>query len=628
MDAEKIVQDLNRRFAAPLPEFYKRRIIIWHDEEGEFADKISDITLTDAKIVVLTGTNYFSVKKLLGVDDTSGNYLVYCPISYESPDDNWLLDIELYSEEFRADLVSMWMDEMCIPQTPGLRNGFKSYRKFFNAKERRRWVTMQTSIPATSAQLQMAVMAALAGLKEAKPNHIIKAVLKGGLSADSNSVYRDFVNYEIDEAFWRMAAQGTGCHETEANLGRLAMHILLTASTRTMRQEFLVGLDNFISAAHQAYCYDFVSDWLHSDDAQAIRKIAEFVESETGLPQRFMKLSVDDLVDTEVFPCINEVILVKLMKEIGDHIIDVDVINRTVEKRRTCVWYEEVKNFYDGILQVSNMQAFYKTYSAGFHTIEPKKVWAEYTSTYYIMDTYYRRFHRSYSESLKTYNSELSDLFTSVMEKVEGLYSNWFLGQLGNNWSDACADNLRDYGRILEVPQQTDFYRSKITYSDSRVYVIISDAMRYEVAVDLKEQLQRETQSKVDVSSMQGIFPTITKFGMAALLPHKELSVELKSGNTERLAVLADGQSTEANNRDKLLKNEDAKSVALQYKDIIGMKRANRQALVKGMDVVYIYHDTIDEAGHLDKSIFGACDEAIDELNGCNGRNQHQWYND
>ena len=38
------------------------------------------------------------------------------------------------------------------------------------------------------------------------------------------------------------------------------------------------------------------------------------------------------------------------------------------------------------------------------------------------------------------------------------------------------------------------------------------------------------------------------------------------------------------------------------------------QALVKGMDVVYIYHDTIDEAGHLEKSIFGACDEAIDEL--------------
>ena len=44
------------------------------------------------------------------------------------------------------------------------------------------------------------------------------------------------------------------------------------------------------------------------------------------------------------------------------------------------------------------------------------------------------------------------------------------------------------------------------------------------------------------------------------------------------------------------------------------MKRADRQALIRGMNVVYIYHDTIDEAGHLDKSIFGACMDAIDEI--------------
>lgn len=615
MDADKVVQDLNRRFAAPLSEFYKRRIIVWHDEDREFEDKISDISLTDAKVWVLTGTNYFATKKLLCVDDTTSNYLLYCPISYESQEDNWLLDIELYSEEFRADMVSMWMDEMGVAQTPALRKGFKQYRKFLNAQTRRRAVMNQAAVPNNMAQLQMSVMAAIAGIKEARPNTIIKAVLQSGLETENNKVYLDFVNYEIDEAFWRMVAQGTGYHEDEPHLGKMATHILLTATTRTMRQEFLAGLNAFISGAHQAYCYDFVSDWLHSEDSEQIHEIAEYVESELRLPQRFMKLKTEDLVDTEVFPCINEVILVKLMKEISDHIIDVDVITNTVEKRRTCVFYDEVKNFYDGILQVANMQAFFKKHSGGFHTVEPKKIWEEYTSTYYIMDTYYRQFHCSYTESLKSYHSELSDLFASVMEKVEGLYTNWYLAQLGKNWSDACADELTEYGRILEIPQQTDFYRRRIASSDNRVYVIISDAMRYEVAATLAEQLRRETQAKVDLKSMQGIFPTITKFGMAALLPHKKLTVEQKMGATsERLAVLADGQSTEANNRDKLLKSAEEKSVALKYKDIIGMKRAERQSLVKGMDVVYIYHDTIDEAGHLEKDIFGACDEAIDEL--------------
>ena len=614
MDADVIIHDLNRRFAAPLPEFYKRRIIVWIDEDQEFVDKLDEISVNGAKVVALTGTNNFYVKKLLAVDDPTSNYLVYRPFAYESDEDNWLLDVELYGEEFRADLVSMWMDEMGIPQTPALRRGFKQYRKFFNAQTRRNKVAALPVTPATPAQLQMAIMAALAGLKDAKPNAIIKAVLKGGLQTDSNAVFQEFVNYGIDEAFWRMVAQGTGYQDMDSDIAQLATHILLTASTRTMRQEFLAGLQMFISSAHQAYCYDFVSDWMHSEEAGDIYAIAEHVEGELKLPQRFMKLQVADLVETEVFTCVNEVILVKLMTEISDHIIDVDTITQTVEKRRTCVWYDDVKNYYEGILQVAKMQAFFKEHSAGFHTVEPAKVWKEYTTEYYIMDTYYREFHKSYSESLKNFHEELSDLFTHVMEKVEGLYSTWFLSQLGSNWSDACADNLREYGKVLEVPQQTDFYRRQVAASDSKVYVIISDAMRYEVAATLAEQLQRETQANVDLKSMQGVFPTITKFGMAALLPHKELSVELTAGKTERLAVLADGQSTEANNRDKLLKSADPASVALKYKDIIGMKRADQQALVKGRNVVYIYHDTIDEAGHLESSIFTACDTAIEEL--------------
>ena len=614
MDAEKIIQDLNRRFVAPLPDLYKRRIVVWIDEDQEFVDRLDEIAVNGVKVVVLTGSNNFYVKKLLVVDDPTSNYLVYRPFAYESDEDNWLLDMELYSEEFRADLVSMWMDEMGIPQTPALRRGFKQYRKFFNAQTRRNKLTSQGVTPSTPAQLQMAIMAALAGLKDAKPNAIIKAVLKAGLQKDSNAVYQEFASYGIDDAFWRMVAQGTGYQDADTNLAHLATHLLLTASTRTMRQEFLAGLQMFISSAHQAYCYDFVSDWMHSEDAGDIYAIAEHVENELKLPQRFMKLQVADLVETETFSCVNEVILVKLMTEISDHIIDVDTITKTVEKRRTCVWYEDVKNYYEGILQVAKMQAFFKEHSTGFHTVEPAKVWKEYTTEYYIMDTYYREFHKIYSESLKNYHEELSDLFTHVMEKVEGLYVTWFLGQLGNNWSDACADNLRKYGRVLEVPQQTDFYRRQVASSDSKVYVIISDAMRYEVAASLAEQLQRETQAKVDLKSMQAVFPTITKFGMAALLPQKALSVELKSGKAERLAVLADGQSTEAPNRDKLLKAANRDSVALKYKDIIGMKRADRQALIKSMNVVYIYHDTIDEAGHMESSIFSACDMAIDEI--------------
>lgn len=616
MDADKVIQDLNRRFAAPLPEFYKRRIIVWYDEDREFEDKLDEIVLPNVRIVTLTGINNFEVKKLLGVDDTTSNILLYNPISYDSPDDNWLLDIELYSEEFRADLISMWMDEMGIPLTTALRKQVKTYKKYFNAVTRRKKVANQSKLPTIPGQLHLAVMAAIAGQKDAQPNVIIHSVLSAGLEMGANNIYADFLYYGAEKAFWSMVKQGTGYSEEVPDLMRLATHILMTAATRTMRTEYLSSIEDFISTPHQAYCYDFISDWIRSENSGILYEIARAVENEARLPQYFMKLQVEDLVDTECFPCINEVILQKLMMDIRDHLIEIEKIKATVEKRRICVWYNETRNYFEGILQLSNMQAFYKEHSGGFHTVEPKRIWQEYTTEYYRMDTYYRLFHKSYAESLKSYNVALQDLFSHVMEKTEGLYSNWFLGQLGTNWSDACANELREYGYILEVPKQVDFYNTKVENADTRVFVIISDAFRYEVAVSLAEQLRRETQSEVDLSSMQAIFPTITKFGMAALLPHKELTAVIKSTTkTERLAVLADGQSTESNNREKILKQQNSESVALKYKNLLPMKRPERGALVKGKDVVYIYHDKVDHASHTDEtSVFGACDEAIEEI--------------
>ena len=166
---------------------------------------------------------------------------------------------------------------------------------------------------------------------------------------------------------------------------------------------------------------------------------------------------------------------------------------------------------------------------------------------------------------------------------------------------------------IRGVKQLENFYAEKVRPADTRVYVIVSDALRYEVAAVLAEQLRRETQSKVALESRQGIFPTITKFGMAALLPHKALSVQLKG--SALMQVLADGKTTEAGDRDGILKAANPASVALKYKDIIDMKRVERSALVKGMDVVYIYHDRIDEASHTDDTqVFAACEQAIQEI--------------
>lgn len=57
-------------------------IIFWYNEDKEFEGKLDEVVLENAKVIVLTGNNAFSVKKLLSVDDLTTNYLVYSSYVY------------------------------------------------------------------------------------------------------------------------------------------------------------------------------------------------------------------------------------------------------------------------------------------------------------------------------------------------------------------------------------------------------------------------------------------------------------------------------------------------------------------------------------------------------------------
>lgn len=613
MDIEKIIDDLNKQFLEPLPDFYSRRIIFWIDEEGDFLDQIDNLKLSNAKIIKLNGKNNFEAKKILCFDDTKSNYVVYRPFSIDD-NDNWLLNIELYSSEYRSDRISNWLNEMGIPNKPYLRKIIKEYKKFFNSKERRKKISafnIKKKI-IKKEHLYLGVMASICNLNTTNPNEIIKAVLENGLEVAENNTYNDFINYKVDKAFWVMIEQATGYREGGACISRMAMHIILTGATRTINIEYLENLKTLISQPHQSYCYDFVSEWLRGVDNEEAYKIIRFVEEKVNLIDNISRLEIENILNTECFPCIDEYLLSKIMGDINNDVFEISMIEKVIQKRRTFVWYKKFNNYYDGVLQISNMKKFYIEYSANFHTLKAEKLWLEYIEKFYKMDTYYRLYHLSFTKSLKNPNCKLDDLFKETTSVVERVYSNWFLEKLGENWTKCSEDELEKYGHISGISKQVNFYKEKVETSDSRMFVIISDALRYEVAVSLTEKLQRESQAKIELNTMQAIFPTITKFGMAALLPNKELRAEVKNG---KLSVLADGMSTESNYRDKVLKSYNSKSIAVKFSDIDKMKRAEKNELIKGNDVIYIYHDKIDEASHTsDASVFPACEDAIVEI--------------
>ena len=613
MNIEKTLQD---RFNAPLQDNYKRRIIFWQDPEGEFSALVDELCLEGVKLLKLTGTNNFAAKMLLSETDTESNYLVYNPISYSDIRDNWLLDIELYSEEFRADMLSIRMQELKMPVTLPLRKAVKSYGKFFENKERVAKLTALHSDYATPGQLHIDILAVLAGTSANTAPGVIRTLLMSGLCLEENTAFANIRKFGNEAILWELINRYTGyAYQEGADLLPLAAHILLTALSVTMKASCLQGLQKHISEPHQQLCYSLVNEWIHSENDDELYEIARAVEAQLHLESRFDGLDVEELLGSECFPCINECILRRYMKEISDNIIKADDIAVAVEKRRTLKWYKRVRHYYDGLQQVALMQQFYQENISGFHIAEYATLWKEYTGNYCKMDHFYRQFHTAFGKSLKESSTVLEDLYKKVAEYVEKLYKNWYLANLGSQWTRLVADELKKSSVLASIPQQADFYATyvkPIAASGSRVYVIISDALRYEVAVDLTGQLIRETKGSAKISSMQAVFPSATKFGMAALLPHNELQL------TDDGKVLCDGEPTDGTIcREKILCKAHPGNVAIAYKTFLAMTKDARQAAVSNAQVVYIYHNAIDAVG--DKSVtedevFDACEEAILEL--------------
>lgn len=611
-----IEQTLKDRFASPLRDNYKRRIIFWQDPDGEFSDLVDELCLDGVKVLKLTGKNNFAAKRLLSATDADSNYLVYNPVSYSDVRDDWLLDIELYSEEFRADLLSIRMQEFDMPDTIQMRRVMKDYSKFFENKERVAKLKSFSGAYNGTGQLHIDILAVLSGTTQNTPSGIIRKILTDGYDPEENGSLKNIRKFGNEQVLWEIVSRYTGFkYEEGKSLLSLASHILLTTLSVTMRSEHLRELSAYISEPHRQTCYSIINEWMHSEYDDDLYEIARDVETDRHLTYLFDSLDIADLLDSECFPCINECILRKYMSEISENVVKADDIVAAVEKRRTLKWYKRVRYYYEGLFRAAQMQQFYQANIAGFHIAEHGALWREYCNNYCKMDHFYRLFHAAFGKGLKTSNTAIDDLFKSVAEYVEKLYKNWFLSELGSSWTRIVSDEFEKSPRLSGIPYQADFYRDcvkPVVFAGSRCYVIISDALRYEVAVELTGQLQKEMKGTAKISSMQGVFPSATKFGMAALLPHKELSL------TEGVSVLADGLPTEGTaNRGAVLKTQHPGNVAITYKDLLSMKQAEKRDLVSDAKAVYVYHNAIDSVGDkvsTEDQVFDACEQAVTEI--------------
>ena len=151
-----------------------RKIIFWYDPPVNFKDDITADSFDCCKVLVCD-KNEFAVKKTLEHDDPNSDYLIYSPSARPSDRENYLLDVELYSELFSADRASLVMDDLRV-QDFLLKEAFEKYGRFFDSKDRKNAFRALGQELKTVEDVERGLLAVLTKTKAVDAEEIVRAL--------------------------------------------------------------------------------------------------------------------------------------------------------------------------------------------------------------------------------------------------------------------------------------------------------------------------------------------------------------------------------------------------------------------------------------------------------------------
>ena len=230
-----------------------------------------------------------------------------------------------------------------------------------------------------------------------------------------------------------------------------------------------------------------------------------------------------------------------------------------------------------------------------------------YQTDYYLTDQYYRQAMELYFKIDPT--SELFDIIQKVKLSIDQNYSK-LCNRINLEWTRC----LKETGGMdsVHLLRQDDFYDEKIKPIQKKVAVIVSDALRYEIAQELIGELAK-SRHIASLKPALAMLPTETKYCKPALLPHHELKL-YGQGDEQDMAVDNRILSDTTKRCEHLQKYRDG-AICVNFETVAEYNQDKNREIFKH-SLVYIFHDVIDKNGHngTSKEIVTNCRNAINEL--------------
>ena len=575
----------------------QNRYVFWYDEGGQMKDIATSLDVPGINVLEMEG-NAFSIKyQMQKGEQPETGYVIYSTEPMPEDEQNWLLDYQEEGALFSADMSSLYAAECGIAMELKEKVVDK-HLAFFKKADNRNKLAAKLSPGMDSAEIEKQMLAVVC-----KSNATCEAFTYALITEANNeetTMQADLKAYHLEDFYWQQAETYFGYHA-----GRNIKDLIIVLFKNDM-QSHLTGKAADKTGNEQALTNEaliFMRDWRDSRTyGDLYTEWANRLEDELGIKDEVCEYSMQQLLGVETFPCIDKVIAGYLLTEVINATITTEQMEAIIEERENKLFFDVARHTLRALLQARYLFADIEQKMNELSFDTAKEGFSLYEQSLYTIDLHYRHY------IAEANLAESKQLLAQVTERVERTYTNHYLLALAKKWQPL-IDGM-DTWKMEGIFSQSVFYTTYVypfITNKKKVFVIISDALRYETMVELSERIAQMPRMETDMKpAMLSTLPSYTQLGMAALLPHKQLSYEKDADE-----VFADGMSTKGTEaRSKVLQKAVARSKAITAEDFL--KTTNAKTAFKDFDLIYIYSNMIDKTGD-DKASEGMVFKATED---------------
>lgn len=303
----------------------------------------------------------------------------------------------------------------------------------------------------------------------------------------------------------------------------------------------------------------------------------------------------------------------KIVQSLLDHSLN-EILNNPSEVVEQYASFNNNLEQYEGYEQ----KVTFILYSARFFEMirrysdfvfnKPQEYIHRYEKELYKLDSFYRLAFTAYQQ----FSEEMLSDYNNVFSELNKTYDQYLI-DFNNPWVKSLDEIGFDFKKLNTV-KQFNFYQDFVQPIANKKVVIISDAFRYELGIELMNELKIDSDNEITCTTMLSSIPSYTNLGMSNLLPNQKIEALISSDSID---YTIEGIKTVSTNREQILKLAENNSGVIDYATFSKFNTEEGRNYLKDKQTVYVYHNWMDAIGDKQGSeyyTFESAEQCITQL--------------